>query len=185
MFGKSGKEEVVQEPTYHGWTETSLRRLREILHGDRPHFSIDLTGYRQCLGRRVYRPKVSDIENELWGRCAFFGTQAEGQFAVAPIGSVGTIYMAGQQHHSDDRLYTPLIWFSLDILNSLQEMRLQNMMQLSFATNCKVRLRLTLLPVVKPDDRLSQLRDDGGTDAMLLDSFHFISESGDCPFSPP
>lgn len=182
MFGKSKPQERSAEPNFFGWTQRNLDRLDAELRRDQPRFDFTMTGLRQGYGRRVNDPNNPQVDNELIGLCPYFGAPIEGSFGIAPIGTVGGLRFAGYDDNHNGT-YRAGGLFYLEFLDQDQMFPMQRMLQTAFTAKLSARFTLTLQPVQDVEERISELREDGGFDALPLNSFHVIVESGTGKFA--
>lgn len=175
MFGK-GRKTIPKAETYYGWTDDQLKRLAKTLKSSRPSFFIPLVGFAQQLGRNVNKPLPLFSENELFGVLETFDAAVEGRIDIEPIGTVGSISF--NSSGTDEEGYKPRVNFQLAVLNSAEEARFQDHLHAAFAANVRPSLAIFLDPCAEADDRISEIREDGGCDAILLRSFRLIAEFG-------
>ncbi len=175
MFGKS-KTATPAPESIHGWSIPQFERLESILVSSRPSFSIPLVGYAQSFGRTVMDPHNSCSENELFGTLEAFRTKVEGRIDIEPIGTVG--HIAFDARGTDLEGWSPRATFQLAVLDREQEVSLQQQLHAAFAAKINPTLVLFLEPVENAQERIRELKEDGGCDELPLKSFRLITEFG-------
>lgn len=175
MFGKSKQVPPAVE-THYGWTDGQLERLEKTLASSRPSFHISLVGFAQQYGRNVYDPLKPFSESELFGAVETFKAIAEGRIDIEPIGTVGHISFTSRG--TDDEGYKPRVNFQLAVSDAAEEARLQAQLHAAFAAKINPSLAVFLDPVAEAAERISEIREDGGCDAIPLRSFRLVTEFG-------
>lgn len=176
MFSREKRTVPLGAPSFFGWTEDKLTLLRKTLEHDRPQFRLNLDALRTSFGRKVYAPEASPSENQLLGKSDTYRARAEGRFGLAPIGTVGGL--GASCCEGEANTHNALITFTLDLLTIEQEWQLQRILQTAFAAEKVTTIALVLLPVDDPRERVRELREEGGFDALPLHSFNIWTDAG-------